>query len=942
MTVERHFLGWDAPVTARVREFLLPSQISGPVDLGRELIVVPTRQASRRLREALALHCAEQKTALLASRIVTPSSFLRPRDNSTETASQTEVAAAWADILIRANTSEYRGLFPTLTPRQDFPWALHMGESIQRLRDALADGGYRIADVYRSFCSVMEEPERWNDLARLENAYLDRLHNLGRQDPCDSMIKAAQQPELARGVERIVVAVVPDPTPLLIQALERLAEQTCIVILVHAPETMANHFDNWGRPVAQKWQEAKIAISDPEVNIILADSPSSQSRKVLEVIAREAGHFGPTDIAIGVPDSEVASFLETDLSDKKLRTFNPAGNTLKEHPLYHFLETFRTLITESSYVALSAFLHHVDVIHCIQNNYNVSPRWLLEELDKFQNRYLPLRWENIYSLFSQESSDGRDTSQKFVNLKKAVVFTRQQEEVFESNDLDTAVRSLLQTLYQSKIINPGNPDDDEFIAVAKLVDAALREFGSECINTLGIDKKRALELLLWRLGRQSYYPEHDDTVIDLEGWLELPWNDAPFLIVTGINDGNVPDSQLSDVFLPDSLRSQLNLRHDADQFARDVYLMCELLESRKQEGCTYFIVGKTSIAGDPLKPSRLLFRCDDEELLRRTDRLFGAPKGERESSPSTISFMLDARPPADVPANQLTLTKLPVTWFKDYLACPFRFYLRHILGMEKLDDEKREMDAPDFGSLVHYALQKMAESTEMRQCEKDHELSKFLCTEAANWVARRFGSSVPLQVAIQLEAARERLKAAAHVQAELVREGWDIVQSEMNIEAEFNGIKVSGRIDRIDRHRETGHIRVLDYKTSDKATNPSEAHLSSSSTNTQAYAKVILNGKNKRWTNLQLPLYIIVLSKEESYGQIETSYFNLPKAVKDTRVTLWNNFSSELLESARTCVEGVINDIHCHRFWPPAANVPYDDFESLFPADAIDCVAFEL
>ena len=54
MPVERYFLGWDAPVTAKVREFLLPQQLSGPVDLGKDLIVVPTRQAGRRLREALA------------------------------------------------------------------------------------------------------------------------------------------------------------------------------------------------------------------------------------------------------------------------------------------------------------------------------------------------------------------------------------------------------------------------------------------------------------------------------------------------------------------------------------------------------------------------------------------------------------------------------------------------------------------------------------------------------------------------------------------------------------------------------------------------------------------------------------------------------------------------------------------------------------------------
>ena len=78
MAVERHFLGWDTPVTTKVQEFLLPSTLSGPVDLENQLIVVPTRQAGRRLREGLAMHCAEQNTALLSARVVTSAFFLYP------------------------------------------------------------------------------------------------------------------------------------------------------------------------------------------------------------------------------------------------------------------------------------------------------------------------------------------------------------------------------------------------------------------------------------------------------------------------------------------------------------------------------------------------------------------------------------------------------------------------------------------------------------------------------------------------------------------------------------------------------------------------------------------------------------------------------------------------------------------------------------------------
>ena len=63
MAVETKYLGWDQPVLRKVVAFLLPSDTNGPVDLSADLIVVPTRQAGRRLRHALVVECARRNTA---------------------------------------------------------------------------------------------------------------------------------------------------------------------------------------------------------------------------------------------------------------------------------------------------------------------------------------------------------------------------------------------------------------------------------------------------------------------------------------------------------------------------------------------------------------------------------------------------------------------------------------------------------------------------------------------------------------------------------------------------------------------------------------------------------------------------------------------------------------------------------------------------------------
>ena len=372
--------------------------------------------------------------------------------------------------------------------------------------------------------------------------------------------------------------------------------------------------------------------------------------------------------------------------------------------------------------------------------------------------------------------------------------------------------------------------------------------------------------------------------------------------------------------------------------------MTTLIESRREQGRVCFIAGKTGGGGDALKPSRLLLRCDDSDLPNRARRLFGTPPEPPENYPSDISFQLEASPPPDVPAYKLEMKRIAVTAFRDYLNCPFRFYLKRVLDMEALDDLKIELDAMDFGSLVHDVLYEMASNEEMRKCENTVRLQDFLYARTADWVKARLGPLPPLQVEAQIESARQRLRQAAEVQVRLVKEGWEIISWERTIQGYIDGMLVRGKIDRIDRHRKTGRTRVLDYKTSENAANPEEVHLGplSKDGEYQSYVKVEMNGRLRRWTDLQLPLYAILLSSEEKPdNHFELGYFNLPRALNDTGVVLWEDFSAELLEPATSCARGIVSDIRNRRFWPPATRLRYDDFENLFPSEPALCVNAE-
>ncbi len=95
------------------------------------------------------------------------------------------------------------------------------------------------------------EPARWRQLADLERRALARLGQAGLDEFDSARRKAAAQVSIPPEIDRLIVLATPDPTPLVIQALEQISTQIEVEIAIHAPPERANHFDLWGRPITQ-------------------------------------------------------------------------------------------------------------------------------------------------------------------------------------------------------------------------------------------------------------------------------------------------------------------------------------------------------------------------------------------------------------------------------------------------------------------------------------------------------------------------------------------------------------------------------------------------------------------------------------------------------------------------------------------------------------------
>jgi ATP-dependent helicase/nuclease subunit B len=133
----------------------------------------------------------------------------------------------------------------------------------------------------------------------------------------------------------------------------------------------------------------------------------------------------------------------------------------------------------------------------------------------------------------------------------------------------------------------------------------------------------------------------------------------------------------------------------------------------------------------------------------------------------------------------------------------------------------------------------------------------------------------------------------------------------------IEGARLVGKIDRVERHVNTGALRAVDFKTSERATRPDQAHLRSFRVDDEVWSEAPeVGGKVRRWTSLQLPLYAAVL-RGSGLGRVEqVGYGCLPKNVTDTRFEWWEDFGDEWVDAALGCAGKIVQRLREGCFEP--------------------------
>ena len=945
------FLGWDGPALPLAAAHLIDHYIDGDVvDMRAATLVLPGGRALRRIIEVL-LDETEARGATLIPPTATTVGNL-PLELHTDPKALADDATsrrAWSKALRSVSPASLRVVFPELPKKNNLAEWDELAGLLSGLHQSVAGEGHSFSDVAR-IChsgSLYDDGPRWGVMAQVQAHYLRLLDAAGLSDRFQSRMVAIETgvTPFAGVLWLISIVELPSVTRRLIEASG--AE---VRTLIHAPEIAPEGgddgpvFDDLGLPSTDYWEAAEVPVTDEVLRVV--DGPGDQADAVIDSLTGLAGQYTAEDVVLAVhADSDVVPYLEQRLEARGVAPRYAAGTPLPHTAPVRLLEAVANYLDDRAFLSLAALLRHPDAGPLTQTTSETPSRLeAIDAADQYFNDHFPYRLQGSIPA-------GEKRAARFPPLVYSLDRSGPLSQLKGRKRLSEwmpLIRDVLLTAYGERKLDRSTPLDRRLLDVLGRVRSVAITLASppdlldeECSGSA------AIQALLLELRDDALPPEPRRDAVELLDWLEVPLDDAPVVMLTGFNEGMLPESVSGHAFLPDALRSRLGLIDNRRRLARDAYRLTTVLHSKVE---VRLIAGRRSAQNDPLRPSRLMFRIPEEEMAPRVLHfLQGDGAAQTGSSLATLGLEPGARSRFTVPPQPLlelnpaeVPTRLRVTDFKSILSDPYRFVLERVYGLDSVDDEARELDPLGFGSLAHDVLEgfgRMALHAPPTVDITDVEaVFRALGDVLDAQVAARFGSAALPAVALQVEQLRSRFRAFAASQAEWASHGWRIVAVEqqpegdgMPFDVDGESVLLRGRIDRIDHNTSTGDWAVLDYKTGNSVDAPDKTHRKG-------------RGDAREWVDLQLPLYRRLLSgvvddegqqvvrtDSDGNGSIELGYISLPKNTEESAFIL-APWTDEELAAAEEVARGAVRTLRTRRFeFDPA--VPKS---SWFGGDALE------
>jgi RecB family exonuclease len=309
------------------------------------------------------------------------------------------------------------------------------------------------------------------------------------------------------------------------------------------------------------------------------------------------------------------------------------------------------------------------------------------------------------------------------------------------------------------------------------------------------------------------------------GLLETRAVNFETVIICDFNESFIPKISIKDKFLSTKLKQLSNLPTQFDRESLQKYYYKRLIGSSKNVFISYV-------------------NSDTNQISRFANELFNTHIKTDTNDNYYKHILYDNHKINHFDEEIITKIDLTaITWsatsFKTYLQCKRKFYLQNILKIKEHTISLKPK-AYELGDIIHSILEDYYKDFTKDDFSKIEELFN------------KYKSSNPFLI-LDLEIWKKKLYDFYLYDKERLKNR-KIVALEKNFECEFEGIKIRGVIDRIDKYEDI--YEVIDYKTS-----------SSLSVDTL---------KNYEKTNdFQLEFYYLAMNELYKTDKIEAYYYDL-------------------------------------------------------------------
>lgn len=851
--IERFFMPPQAPLPNKAAEWLIVhfSDIltSKSLSFRDKLIIAPTKAASRNIRDRFLKELLKKNIyGISYLNIDTFESLFANLTKDYDTANIIDRTAAWIRTYNRLNFNDYLSLFPNSEiSKEDF---IDFSKEIESLQKSLLENMMTISDASQV---LQDETDslRWIELSKIEKIFFEELNTVGKITQETALIHAVKNPSKLEYDEVIIIGN-PDLSGLIQHFIDK-NKSTKVSILIFAEEEYSKNFDKFGNPLESIYLNKHLPIKDEK--IFLASSVQDEADMIVN-LASEYDKNVYEAISLSCDEEKNSDFFISKFEEKNILLNSLEPENLGNTALFSLLKTISNYFESENFDALFDIAKNPYFFKFLKD-YKLSD--ILSSLDNFKNESFPRDFNTVTS---------NEKIFKILNFAKKIFLIDSNNYLL---DLKQNLKELIENFLKS------NNDIREYKAylciscIFEKIDIAEKNFG------IKFKISEILNFLIGGLESETFTENEHRNSLFIHDWMEIFYSNNPHVVLADFNDSIVPLADSNGFFLNDRIRKKLGLRSQTSRQTRDTYMLETLYNSRSGNGydCS-IIIPRKNIDSDPIFASRIILQSDN--IANRVKRLFEDPKEIITTPRFTPSWKLEV---SDFEIKK----EISVTKFKTFLDSQWHFYLEFINKINVVNPYKMEMDAMQYGSVIHSIVEDFGRS-DLSDSDDAEKIKIFLLSSLDKYRTLHFGKSPRTQILLQFASIAQRLSAFAEVQSNHRKNGWKILNVELPFRNFiFNDWIIKGKIDRIDQNEKNGRIAVLDYKTFEKI---------SSNTVIESHIKLSKSGNTEhRWLDLQLPIYRMFALKQYNIDSIDCGYILLPKNVIDTQIQFWNPLPSD-------------------------------------------------